>query len=255
MATQTLDTAQASRWPRIGSAVLHEFRQVIPPTVFFFVGFNLILFTKRLFLEQYLIQYAGFFIATTGALIVGKVVLVADKMPFLRRFDYAPLAYPILFKTLVYTVLVMVARLIEALVHYLVTGGVLGGGRFIGHLLGEWSWPRFIATQMWIFVLFLIWVTATEFNDLLGDGELFRILFTRRSSELKSTRRARIRLLTRLSRLTEAHPIATFEDPQSAPHRELVAILRGLMPGKDATTGMREVSPDAHHEPAVGRSE
>jgi hypothetical protein len=40
-------------------------------------------------------------------------------------------------------------------------------------------------------VLFLVYVTASELNQLLGDGELFKIFFTRRSSELKSTRRAR----------------------------------------------------------------
>ena len=119
MATDTLEATDTSRWSRIGSVLLHEFREVIPPTLFFFVGFNLVLFTKRLFLQQYLIEYAGFLIATTGALIVGKVVLVADKMPFLRRFDYAPLAYPILFKTVVYTALVGAARLIEALIHFL----------------------------------------------------------------------------------------------------------------------------------------
>jgi ABC-type multidrug transport system fused ATPase/permease subunit len=156
------------------------------------------------------------------------VVLVADKMPFLRRFDYAPLAYPILFKTIVYTALVGGARLIEALIHFLLAGGVLGGGRFVEHVLGEFSWSRFIATQMWIFVLFLVWVTANEVNNLIGDGELFRISFTRRSSALKSTRRARIRLLTRLSRLTDAHPVTVLEDHQSVPHRELVAILRSL---------------------------
>jgi hypothetical protein len=91
MATDTLEANNTSRWSRIGSVLLHEFREVIPPTLFFFVGFNLVLFTKWLFLEQYLIEYAGFFIATTDALIVSKVVLIADKMPFLRRFDYAPL--------------------------------------------------------------------------------------------------------------------------------------------------------------------
>ena len=58
--------------------LLHEFREVIPPTLFFFVGFNLVLLTKRLFLQQYFIEYAGFFIATTGALIVGKVLQIAD---------------------------------------------------------------------------------------------------------------------------------------------------------------------------------
>ena len=213
---------------RIGAKLLEEFRQVIPPTIFFFVGFNLILFTKRLILADYLIQFGGFFVATTAALIVGKVVLVADKMPLLRRFDYAPLAYPVLFKTIVYTLLVFVARLIEAFIHYLIEGGVVGGGRFVEHVLGNFSWSRFIATQLWVFVLFLVYVTASEFNALVGDGELFKIFFTRRSSELKSTRRARIRLLVRLARLTDAHTVEVLQDPRSLPHVELVAILRSL---------------------------
>jgi len=228
MSAHVLDTPHRSRWSRIGAVIVREIHEVIPPTLFFFVGFNLILFTKRLFLQQYLIAYAGFFIATTGALIVGKVVLVANTMPVLRRFDHEPLAYPILFKAVVYTLLVGVVRLMERLIDFLMDGGALGGGRFIAHILGTWSWPQFIATQLWVFVLFLIWVAVSELNILVGDGELFRIFFTRRSSQLKSTRRARIRLLTRLSRLTEAHPITVLEDPQSAPHGELVAILRSL---------------------------
>src|SRR5215469_4467756 len=115
--------------------LLREFREILPPTLFFFVGFNLILFTKRLILEQQLIQYFGFFIATTGALIVGKAVLVADAMPFLRYFDRRPLAYPILFKTVVYTVFVLVARFLEELIDYLITKGALGGGALIEHFL------------------------------------------------------------------------------------------------------------------------
>jgi hypothetical protein len=237
MSTHSLDAIHRSSWSRLGALIVDEIREVIPPTLFFFVGFNLVLFTKRLFLEQYLIAYAGFFVATTGALIVGKVVLVANKMPLLRRFDYAPLAYPILFKTIVYTALVGIARLLETLIHYLAADGALGGGGFIEHVFGTWSWPRFIATQMWIFVLFLVWVTATELNELLGEGELFRIFFTRRSSALKSTRRARIRLLTQLSRLTDAYPVAVLEDPKSAPHRELVAILRRLVQDNAQTRG------------------
>ena len=46
--------------------------------------------------------------------------------------------------------------------------------------------------------------------------------------ELKSTRRARIRLLTRLSRLTDAHSIDELRDTKAAPHAELVAILQTL---------------------------
>lgn len=228
MSRHKTGTTGGGWWRKTRSVLIREFRELLPPTIFFFIGFNLILFTKRLLLAEYLIQFSGFLLATTSALIVGKTVLVANMMPFLRRFDHAPLIQPILFKTVVYSLLVLVVRLLEALIRYLVDAGALGGGGFLDDLLGKFDWNHFIATQLWVFVLFLIYVTATEINDLVGDGELFKVLFTRRSSELKSTRRARIRLLTRLSRLIEAHSVETLCDPKSPPHAELVTILRQL---------------------------
>ena len=80
MTSHAADTKNRTRLARVGGVLLHELRLVMPPTLFFFVGFNLILLTKRLFLADYLIAYTGFLIATTSALIVGKVVLVADKL-------------------------------------------------------------------------------------------------------------------------------------------------------------------------------
>ena len=228
MTTYSMEARSPRLLTRVAGVLLHEFRLVIPPTLFFFVGFNLILLTKRLFLADYLIAYTGFVIATTSALIVGRVVLVADKLPFLARFDDEPLAYPVLFKTLVYTALVFLARLLEAFVHFEVDGNAIGGGQFIRHELGEFSWAHFIAIQMWIFVLFLIYVTATEFNDLFGDGELYRIPFRRRSSAAKATRRARIRMLARLTRLTEVYTIDQLADPSNKAHVESVGLLHGL---------------------------
>lgn len=231
MATHAIEAANRGRWARVRSVLAREFRKMIPPTLFFFVGFNLILFTKRLWLADYLIQFSGFFLATAAALVVGKTVLIADTMPFLRRFDQGPLAQPILFKTVVYSLLVFVVRLLEAFIHYLIQGGAVGGGGFLDELLGSFRWDHFIATQMWIFVLFLVYVTASEINGLVGEGELFKILFTRRSSELKLTRRARIRLLVRLSRLADAHSIDVLCDSKAAPHAELAAILGSLAQG------------------------
>lgn len=228
MTSHAADIENRKGIARVGRVLLHEFRLVIPPTLFFFIGFNLILLTKRLFLADYLIAYTGFLIATTSALIVGKVVLVADKLRFLARFDNEPLAYPILFKTLVYVVLVFVARLLEAFVHYLIEGGAIGGGEFIRHQLGTFSWPRFIAVQLWIAVLFLVYVTANELNELFGHGELYKILFKRRSSSVRATRRTRFRLLTRLVKLTDEHSPERLADRTGKPHAELVSLLRGL---------------------------
>ena len=97
---------------------LEQVKHVLPPTIFFFVGFNLILWTKRLILEEQGIEFSGFFTATVAALLVGKAVLVTDNLPFMRRFDGAPMIQPILFKSAIYWLCVLIVRLAEGLVPF-----------------------------------------------------------------------------------------------------------------------------------------
>jgi hypothetical protein len=100
----------------------------------------------------------------------------------------------------------------------------------------DFSWARFLSIQMWLMVLFLVYVTIHELNVLFGDGELYRLFFRWRSSEAKLTRRQRIRLLTRLNRLTEANPIEAFSERGSPTHAELVDILHQLASPPVATS-------------------
>jgi len=81
---------------------LAQVKHALPPTIFFFVGFNLILWTKRLILQEQGVEFSGFFTAIVAALLVGKAVLVTDNLPFMRRFDGAPMIQPILFKSAIY---------------------------------------------------------------------------------------------------------------------------------------------------------
>jgi hypothetical protein len=199
---------------------------MLPPTIFFFVGFNLVLWTKRLVLEEHGIEFRGFVTATAAALLVGKAVLVTDNLPIMRRFDGAPMIQPVLFKTGIYWLCVLVVRLAERLIHYLTDGGTIA--TFLAHLIEQFSWSRFLSVQLWLMVLFLVYVTMHELNMLFGDGELYRLFFRWRSSEAKLTRRRRVRLLIRLNRLTESNSIEAISDRGSPAHTELVAILREL---------------------------
>ena len=109
-----------------------------------------------------------------AALVVGKAVLVANKIPLLRRYDRAPLIQPILFKTAFYWLVVFVARLLERLVHFLLEGHPPGD------FPSTWrtdlfSWRRFSAISLREFVLFLIDVTVLEFSHLRP-----RLFFTSR---------------------------------------------------------------------------
>ena len=88
----------------------------------------------------------------------------------MRRFDGAPMIQPILFKSAIYWLCVLIVRLAEGLVHFLAAGGVIAD--FPEHLVQHFSWPRFLSIQIWLTVLFLIYVTIHELNMLFGDGEL-----------------------------------------------------------------------------------
>src|SRR5262245_29284725 len=107
-------TGAVSRLPRrIGARILHELRGALPPTIFFFVGFNFVVLTTNLLVADYAVAVSNFMLATVAALVVGKAVITANAMPFLKLFDRAPLIQPILYKTAIYWVAVFFARLAE----------------------------------------------------------------------------------------------------------------------------------------------
>src|SRR5215472_15379468 len=211
----------------VGARILHELRSALPPTIFFFVGFNFIVLTTNLLVADYAVAVSNFMLATLAALVVGKAVITANSLPFLRLFDRAPLFQPILFKTAVYWIAVFFARVAERFVHFWLVDGNRPGD-FASFLISSFSWRRFSAISLWILVLFLIYVTASEFSHLFGPGELRRLFFTARPTELQLNRRQRIRELLRLSRLMDAHSLAELRDPTSPPHQEMIDIVEGL---------------------------
>jgi len=238
MSTQAVSLSPAPFWRRAFRWWLAQVRHTLPAVIFFFIGFNLILFTKTMVLQEQGIPFSGFAVATLAALLVGKAVLVTDHMPFMRRFEGAPLIQPILFKSAIYWAVTFAVRLADGYVHYLGGGGV--PGEFWSYLIDNFSWPRFFSIQIWLMVLFMIYVTIGELSTLFGDGELPRLFFRWRSSEAKLTRRQRIRALVRLSRLTEAHDLAEFKDASTPAHAELVEIVTRLATrpqGAGATPG------------------
>lgn len=224
--TQNASSASSAPRSRLLAFMLKELREVLPPTLFFAIGFNLIVLTTQLVLDEYLVHFANFMVATMAALVVGKSVLVANALPFFRRFDTAPIIQPVLFKTVIYWAVVFLVRFLEKLVEYWSAGGTFGG--IPEYIAAHFSWHRFSAIQIWIFALFLVYTTGAELNALFGQGELAKILFTRRSSELKLSRRQRVRTLVKLSRLAETHTLDELRDRNTAAHMAMIDLISGL---------------------------
>src|SRR5262245_43429045 len=86
----------------VGAWLLKEFFEVLPPAIFFLIGFHLLAITRSLMLREYGLHVAAAAGATVGALLVAKVVLIADAFPFVNRFPERPLMYNVLWKTGIY---------------------------------------------------------------------------------------------------------------------------------------------------------
>jgi hypothetical protein len=155
--------------------VKHEIREILPPMIFFFVAFQLIAFTRFLFLEEYGLTVPGFVAAAVGALIMAKVIPIADLMPFLNRFAGRPLMWNVLWKAAIYALGAVLVRYAEHLVHFLRRHDGLAEAH--RHMLEEVVWPHFWAVQIWLAALLLVYCSMRELSLALGAGRLRQMFF------------------------------------------------------------------------------
>jgi hypothetical protein len=160
-----------------GRFLLKELRIVLPPTIYFFCVFNLIVFTTNLMVHHYWFAVSNFLVATMLALIVGKVILVTDKFHFVDRYRGPPLIRAILFKTVLYSAIVTLVRVGEVFFH--IMRDDRGSAVAFQEALDNFTWYRFTAIQVWLLTCFLLYVTAIELNTALGKGRIAGLLFRR----------------------------------------------------------------------------
>jgi len=150
----------------LGAKVKHEIKEAIPPFLFFLVAFHLVAVLRVLMQQEYGIQAGTVMNATIGAMIVAKVVLLADLLPIVNRFPDKPLVYNIVWKTLIYQAAAILVAYLEHLWDaYRETGSFAAAN---AHLVDAVVWPHFWAVQILMLVLFLLYTTLREFSRAIG---------------------------------------------------------------------------------------
>jgi hypothetical protein len=152
----------------------HEIVEAVPPFIFFFIAFHLIALTRVLMQQQYGIEASTVMNATIAALVVAKVVLLADLLPIVNRFPEKPLAWNIVWKTVIYMLASVVVVYLERLWEFHGEFGSVAAAN--SHMIEELVWPHFVAEMIWMTVLFLLYCTLRELARALG-GKRMRALF------------------------------------------------------------------------------
>jgi len=153
----------------------HEFLSLLPPTIFFFITFSLMVVSKQLILKEYNVPFSGWANALIGALIVGKVVLLTDMLRFVNRFPDKPLMYNVAWKTSIYFIATMLFRYVEHIAPLLMKSESLAQAH--SHLMEEIVWPHFWLIHMWLVVLFFVYCSVRELVRVLGKREILALFF------------------------------------------------------------------------------
>lgn len=126
--------------------------------------------------DSNLIFHNGF--AIVNAWILAKVVLVADHLKIAENLRHKPLIYPIIFKALVFCLLLMCFYLGEEILV-----GVWRGKTVVESFpdIGGRSWKGVAVVSCILFVCLIPFFFYRELSRALGKDELYSIVFKRGS--------------------------------------------------------------------------
>jgi hypothetical protein len=157
--------------------LLEEFK------VFWVIAFYLWLFLGSFVLYRRLVAaetgagylHVGF--AFVQALIIAKVVLVGRMFAFTRRFDDRPLIVPVIYKSVLFGILVLAFAVIEHVVEGWIHGeGLLGGLR----TLSETGGYELAARVVMLMVAFVPFFAFGELGRVVGTKKLAAMFFSAR---------------------------------------------------------------------------
>jgi len=152
-----------------------EFFALLPPTIFFFVALHIVALIHSLMMKAAGISPLSSVSIAVAALVMGKVVLLADLLPLINRFPNKPLIYNVTWKTSIYLLVSVLIHYLEHLIEFWrKTGSFITGNE---KLLAEIVWPHFWAIQILLLVLILMYCTMHELVRVIGREKVLRIFF------------------------------------------------------------------------------
>jgi hypothetical protein len=150
--------------------IIKEIKEVGTITIFFLIVFGLILILMKLFLNQYSIKIYVLSKIIIAALVASKTVIIMDKTKIIKGMRLNRLYLCILYKTAIYTVTVFSLGILEKLlIHHIPLKTIIQDATF----------SHFLAVNICICIVFLIYNIYDEIDNYLGKGSLQKILFSK----------------------------------------------------------------------------
>jgi hypothetical protein len=162
------------RWIKIGQRVFEEWKRFLLMALYLWVIFGLFALYQNILLRQHGIDYEMHGFALFNALVLGKVMLVAENMRLARWLPRRPLIYRILFEGFLFSMLFTAFHVLEKLITGLVQGKeaaesvpAIGGGGV----------PGLASVALILFVMLIPFFAFRNVSRELGRNRLEAMVF------------------------------------------------------------------------------
>jgi len=152
-----------------------ELKEMLLPFLFFFVVFHILVFARSLMGEQYTIPMSSSLKATIGALVVAKAVLIANALPLFNWFEQRRRIYNIVWRIVLYTLVILLLQIIEELIPLISQYGALSAAA--EHFMEEIKWHRFWATHIILVILLSFYTFVSAVSDAIGRERFLDLIF------------------------------------------------------------------------------
>jgi hypothetical protein len=160
---------------KFAKTLKHEFAEMVPPTIYFFVILHIVAFIRVLMNRNTGVDVTTSASIAVSALVLGKAVLLANMLPFINRYPEKPLIWNVLWKTALYFLVALLIHYLEHLYDFWkVAPGFAAANQ---KLLAEMVWPHFWAIQILLAVLIFMYCVAAELARIIGRDKLKTMFF------------------------------------------------------------------------------
>jgi hypothetical protein len=158
--------------------VIEQMKEFLFIALYLWLVFGLLLMYKSVILGEHHIDFAYHGFALINALALGKVVIIAKDLRLGWRFNNAPLVYPTLVNSAIFTVVLACFKILED-----AAVGVYRGKSFAESIadLGGGTLRAIVTLSLLLFVVLVPFIGFGELERVLGEGKLKQIFFYPRS--------------------------------------------------------------------------
>jgi hypothetical protein len=157
-----------------------EFRRFLVLFFYLWILFGVFVLNQGVVLREHGINFAMQGFAFFNALVFAKVMMLFEVFDPGRWLRKRPLIYPILYESLLLTVLFLVAHVLEKTIEGLLRGKTIADS-LLG--IGGGGLPGFVSITVILFIALIPFFGLRNLSLAMGEGRLYAMMFEKPSAQ------------------------------------------------------------------------